>query len=386
MILPMWRAARLWATLAVLATLAMPAVPDAQPAPNPAAPDPAAVIEDATPLPVEIAGHAYALDTLVVRRPGADRLPVVLITHGANPGNPRGANMTWLRGWAHDLAHRGWLAVAVMRRGYGRSEGEVADDSGTCALPDVGRYFDANADDLQAALRAVARRGDADMGRVLLLGDSAGGAAVLDLAARMPGGIAAVVNVSGGLTRDDPFRPRPGCDAFLSDMVWNFARFGATAHMPTLWLYAENDGLFRPGLVSRMHAAFTGAGGQAELHTLPPFGADGHAMFYADGGPERLLPALDAFLRMHGLPSWDEAVMEPLLARLSPADRLAAERYFREAPAEKAMALGPSGGVYWFKDSPTLESARADALAYCRKEAGGECRLAAENFHLVPPP
>ena len=92
---------------------------------------------------------------MIVRRAGTDKLPVALITHGANPGNPRGATTDWLRGWAHDLAHRGWLAVAAMRRGYGASEGEVAEDAGTCAIPDVGRYLDAHADDLEAARNAV---------------------------------------------------------------------------------------------------------------------------------------------------------------------------------------------------------------------------------------
>ena len=145
-----------------------------------------------------------------------------------------------MRGWAHDLAHRGWLAVAVMRRGYGASEGEVADDAGNCASPDVGRYLDAHADDLEAALHAIAHRGDTDMGRVLAIGDSAGGAAVMALAARTP--LVGVVNVSGGLGRHPgPFRSYPDCTAFESDLVWNFARFGTAAHMPTLWLYAEND-------------------------------------------------------------------------------------------------------------------------------------------------
>ena len=262
------------------------------------------VAEEQTRLDVTISGKAYALDALVVRRSGDDRLPVALITHGANPGNPRGADLDWLRGWAHEMAQRGWLAVAVMRRGYGTSEGEVADDAGTCASPDVGRYLDAHADDLEAALRSIVRRGDADMGRVLAIGDSAGGAAVVALAARAAMPLAAVVNVSGGLGRHPgPFRSYPDCTAFESDLVWNFARFGTTARMPTLWLYAENDSWFRPGLVSRMRAAYTGSGGRAELAMLPPFRDDGHAVFFAPGGRGLLLPELDRFLRAQGLPT-----------------------------------------------------------------------------------
>lgn len=327
---------------------------------------PADVIEEPVRLDVTIGGKPYLLDALIVRRPDADALPVALITHGANPGDPRGATLDWIRGWAHDMAHRGWLAIAVMRRGYGSSDGEVADDVGTCASPDIGRYLDAHADDLEAALRRIARRADADMGHVLAIGDSAGGAAVVALAARTAIPLAAVVDVSGGLSRRlGPFRPDPACAAYESDLVWNFARFGIAARMPTLWLYAENDSFFRPGLVSRMHAAFTGSGGRADLVMLPPFQGDGHALFYKPEGRRLLLPELDRFLRQTGLPTWDEAAFAPLLAGLSPRDRQGVDEYL-SLPGEKALALAPAGGVYWSQGRKSGGHARAEALAYCK--------------------
>ena len=257
-----------------------------------------AVIENSDRLPVIIGGRDYALDALIVRRPGTDKLPVALITHGANPGDPRAATTDWLRGWAHDLAHRGWLAVVIMRRGSGKSDGEIADDAGTCAAPDIGRYLDAHADDLEAALRTIAQRQDADMSHVVAIGDSAGGAAVMALAARSSVRLSAVVNVSEGLGRRlGAFRPDPACASYDSDLVWNFARFGSTARMPTLWIYAENDSWFRPGLIERMRPAFTGSGGKANLIMLPPFQGEGHTMFFASGGRQLLLPELDSLLR-----------------------------------------------------------------------------------------
>ena len=350
-------------------------------------PAPADAVEEPVRLPVTIDGKDYALDTLVVRLPGDNKLPVALITHGSSDGDPRAATIDWLRGWAHDFAHRGWLAVAVMRRGYGGSEGEAADDAGTCAMPDIGHYLDAHADDLEAALRSVARRPDADMGRVLAIGDSAGGAAVMALAGRPSVTLSAVVNVSGGFGRRlGPFRPDPACALRESDLVWNFARFGAVAHMPTLWLYAENDGWFRPGLVGRMRAAFTGSGGRAQLAMLPPFKGDGHALFFAPGGRQLLLPELDGFLRANGLPTWDEAAFAPVLAALSQQDRETVEDYLR-LPTEKALALVPGGGVYWHDEGRTAVDARTAAMAYCKKQSGVDCTLAAENFRpLVPAP
>jgi len=346
-------------------------------------PAPVEVVEDAARLAVTVGGKDYALDALVVRLPGEGRLPVALITHGSSDGDPRAATIDRLRGWAHDLAHRGWLAVAVMRRGYGGSEGEEAEDAGTCAMPDVGRYLDAHADDLEAALRSIARRPDADMGRVLAIGDSTGGAAVMALAARPSVTLSAVVNVSGGFGRRlGPFRPDPACALRESDLVWNFARFGAAAHMPTLWLYAENDSWFRPGLVGRMRAAFTGSGGRAQLAMLPPFKEDGHTLFFAPSGKRLLLPELDGFLRANGLPTWDEAAFAPVLAGLSQRDREGVEDYLRE-PTEKALALAPAGGVHWWQGAGTAAEARSRALAYCKEKAGVDCTLAAENFHLL---
>lgn len=349
-----------------------------------AQPSLASVVEQPTRLPVTIDGKDYALDVLVVRRPGDDKLPVALITHGSSPGDPRTVTLDRLQGWAHDLAHRGWLAVAVMRRGYGKSDGEVAENGGTCAAPDVGRYLDSQADDLEATLRAIAKRPDADMGHVLAIGESAGGAAVMALAVRPAARLSAVVNISGGLTRYlGPFRQDPACTPYESDLVWNFARFGVTTRIPTLWLYAENDSLFRPGLVGRMRAAFTGSGGKVELIMLPPFRGDGHALFFPIGGRGLLLPALDSFLRTNGLPTWDAAAFAPLLAHLSPKDWQGVEAYLR-LPTEKALASGPDANMYWHQGARSLDDARSKVLAYCKEQAKAECTLTAENFSLAP--
>ncbi len=343
----------------------------------------ASVIEEPTPLPVTINGKDYVLDALIVRGPGDDKLPVALITHGASPGSPRSATLDWLRGWAHDLAHRGWLAVAVMRRGYGKSEGDVFDDAGTCTAPHVDRYLEAHADDLEAALRTIARRPDADMGHVLAIGDSAGGAAVMALAARPSVHLSAVVDISGGLGRRlGAFRPDPACGPYESDLVRNFARFGTTARMPTLWLYAENDSWFRPALVGQMHAAFTGTGGRAELVMLPRFGDDGHTLFYMAAGRQLLLAKLDSFLRANGLPTWDRSRFMPLLARLPFGAQQSVETYL-QMPTEKALVFGPDARAYWHYGEYNLDEARAEALAYCKEKTEAQCSLKADNFSLI---
>ena len=39
-----------------------------------------------------------------------------------------------------------------------------------------------------------------------------------------------------------------------------------------LWFYIENYTFFWPDLSKQMYASYTGAGGSAECHLMPPFG------------------------------------------------------------------------------------------------------------------
>jgi hypothetical protein len=51
--------------------------------------------------------------------------------------------------------------------------------------------------------------------------------------------------------------------------------FGRTSRIPMLWIYSSDDTYLGPELSKQVHEAFTGAGGIAEDHLLPPFGSDG---------------------------------------------------------------------------------------------------------------
>ena len=159
-------------------------------------------------------------------------------------------------GPARDLARRGWLAVVVMRRGFGQSDGPMAA-SVSCATTSFADRFAADADDLQGALAAVSKRPDADPDRAIAIGVSAGGAAVVALAARNPTNLRGVVSVSGGLRM-------PDCPK--EDVLVNaYKDFGAASRVPNLWVYARNDSFFGPELVERMQSAFLDGGGDVKL-------------------------------------------------------------------------------------------------------------------------
>jgi dienelactone hydrolase len=125
--------------------------------------------------------------------------------------------------------------------------------------------------DLRDALAWLQARPWVDRERMIALGQSTDGAAVLALAAGGPNGLRAVVNFAGG--RQSTQRDRV-CNQ--DGMVHVFAALGRRTRIPTLWLYTENDRLFGPALARRFHAACTSGSGQAELLMLPAFGTDGH--------------------------------------------------------------------------------------------------------------
>src|SRR5262249_55606228 len=73
-----------------------------------------------------------------------------------------------------------------------------------------------------------------------------------------------------------------------------FATYAATARIPTLWLYSENDKYWGPTLPRSWLETFTEHGGRGQFVQLPPYKADGHPIF--TGNPQAWRPAVEEFL------------------------------------------------------------------------------------------
>jgi len=326
---------------------------------------------------VTIAGRLVRLEGLTVKRAdAAGRMPVALITHGKPPtrGRMREQHASDLAPQARDLAERGWLAVAVMRRGFGASDGPMPAPV-TCGSRSLVKRFDADADDLQATLERIAKRPDADPTRMIAIGASAGGVAVTALAARNPKGLTAVVSISGGLHFDN-------CDKDDA-LVAAIRSYGAKSRVPSLWVYADNDRLFGPAIVARMHAAFLEAGGDVKLIALPPIGRNGHTIFDSARGRDRWLPELDSFLRFHKLPTWPAQDVDRLARKLKSNEKyLGFLEDYVSAPSTKALAesrtSGALGRAFGFT---SMAEARASAIALCQTDAGADetCDVVMEN-------
>jgi dienelactone hydrolase len=360
----------------------------------PAAPEESRVtngglIEERTFLTVRNAKGSYRLEALVVRPAAATgRLPIAMITHGKNltPLENESIHADWMLPQARDFAARGWLAVAVIRRGYGASDGVPGVALGgaymACGSADLVRGFEVEADDLAGALQAVSARPDADASRVLAVGQSFGGATVLAFAARHPLGLIGVVNVSGGVRRQASGGDVCDYNALIAAMD----SFGSRTRVPTLWLYAENDSLFPPAVVNRMHDVYVIASGRAELKMFPPLGKEGHALFSDVSGRAQWLPALDAYLLANRMPNANIARLDEIKRApgLAPLKREFIEQYLA-LPLPKVLAVSPNGTVSWYVHTSGLDAARSGALGSCREKAGRECTIVMEDDNLARP-
>ena len=344
--------------------------------------------EEVTFLTIRGLAGTYQLEALIVREAKATgRLPIALLTHGkprfaADMAKTSAALMAWQ---ARDLAYRGYLAVAVVRRGYGRSDGTPGKATNApyavCNLADLQRYFLVESDDLDGALRTIAQRPDADGTRAIAIGASVGGGAVLALAARNPPGLAAAVNVAGAMRITDA----QGALLCPHDLpIAALASFGGNTKTPTLWVYSENDSFFPPDIARKLHAAYVAQGGVATLRIVPPLREDGHYVFERLAGREHWLAALDPFLQTQGLPTWTAQQVDTIMRTANiPANRRQTVEAYLSLYTPKVLVQAPNGVMIGNGDTRGLEPARTDALAACQKSTGTPCKVIMENFDMA---
>jgi dienelactone hydrolase len=261
----------------------------------PAAAQPAPTVDTAAQEIVAVAGVGNALlHVRVFRPPGHGPFPLAVVNHGSPPDAAQRPKMPvpTFASASNWLLARGYLVALPLRRGYGETGGPWAEQFGSCAAPDYYGAGLATADDIQAVLSFFRARAYVARERTLVIGQSAGGWGSIALASRNPRGVQAVLNFAGGR---GGMNPQVG-NCAPQRLVEAARRYGATARLPSLWLYTANDKYFAPALSHRMFDAFVGAGGTAEYVALPPFGDDGHTVFAASAGRALWQPPADGFL------------------------------------------------------------------------------------------
>lgn len=222
----------------------------------------------------------------------------VVIAHGSPPTaglRPRMVPIPCAHEAVRWFAARGYTVVASLRRGYGGSDGPIAELSGPCADPDYVTGATEGGRDIAAAVRFAATLG---LGPPVVVGQSLGGWATLAFAASPDQGLAraAVVFAPGSGGHVAGLSARPCAEDRLVSAA---ARFGATARLPVLWLSADTDDVFDPALTGRMARAFDEgdrATSLAAFHVPGP----GHAGFTASGGSASWGPLIGDLLDAPG--------------------------------------------------------------------------------------
>ena len=340
----------------------------------------AALVNQSLRIEATIEGKPATLEAILIRPDGPGPFPLAVVTHGSPRDGKEREKMspTALLPQATVFARRGWAVAIVMRRGYGGSTGPDVEGVGSCSNPDylaAGRH---SAADLSAVIERLSSDPLIDPRHIISVGVSAGGFASVALSASPPPGLVAVINFAGG-------RGSPRADEVCQDgrLIDAFRRFGQTSRAPTLWIYAENDHFFGPGLARRFHAAFTEAGGRAEFIAAPASGEDGHQLFRR--GIESWTPWVDRFLGDLGLAPRQSLIPE-VAARLdtptglSAKGRAAFSDYILAAP-NKVFAMGSDGAFAWRSGQRSVADARRGALAACETHTRGGCRVVAVNDH-----
>jgi dienelactone hydrolase len=319
------------------------------------------------------------LEAVMVRPDDNAPHPLALMTHGTWGGAVERSQSTPLRfiPQGREFARRGWTVVIVMRRGFGDSGGIYMEDAEECSLsPNPGWSTQQAAKDLREAATYLATRPEVDGSRMIGIGLSTGGLAMLGLSADPPPGLKAVINFAGGRGSD-------GKDHVCNPdaLIRTFGDLGKRSKIPTLWVYAANDHSFGPQLAQQLYQAFADNGGTARFIATGPFGADGHELFSLQGAP--IWTALvDEFLISQDLVLRDMLLRDPPPEVDSPAHlgrdgRKQFEAYLLNAP-HKAFAASRSGAFGFSYGQRTIAAAGAKAIANCNKFTSGDipCEIA----------
>ena len=261
----------------------------------------------------------YSIAAKIVRPEGEGPFGAIILNHGAPVSAEERLQESpdLLAHTAAIFAERGYVVVLPLRRGFGATGGQFAEDAGSCRNPDYRRGESAAAEDVMAAYEYTRTLPYVDGSRMILAGQSAGGvASIYTAGARAPEGLVAVLAFAAG-RGGNPIR-NPGVPCAVEPLAQVFDELGKAVKVPVLFHYAENDHFFNAATSRLWFERFTAGGARAEYVLQPAFGKDGHYIFSSDSGVKLWLPAVERFLARHNVPFErrhpPEALPKPLLA------------------------------------------------------------------------
>ena len=326
----------------------------------------------------------------ILRPEGEGPYGVVVLNHGVSASARERARESadLLINSAAVFARRGYVVVMPLRRGFGATGGEMAEDPGSCANPD---YFHAEAnaaDDVMTAYNYARTLPYVDPSHMILAGQSAGGmVSIFTAGTRNPAGLVAVLSFAGGRGGDPD--STPGVPCAVEAVAKVFESLGKTIRVPVLFNYAENDLFFSPKVTRAWVERFNAGGANAEYVLQPPFGKDGHYLFADTLGVRYWLPTVERFLSGHSVTFARLDATDPERQPLLALDRLpniksdscrGLYRAFLESPGPRAYAVSADGRCGF---AGGLPDAREVAVKQCSSVAKDGCSLYAVDDAVV---
>jgi len=325
------------------------------------------------------------LDVLEVYLTLPGKHPLVLLTHGTSADPQERMHVTpWAQlPQALWFARRGYVAIVVVRAGYGKSGGKQDSASGGCvagrgSFEEAG---EASTMDLRSVMKFAQELPEVDVNTILSVGVSTGGFAQVALSADPPPGLKAAISFAGGRGGDGH---ENNCN--LPGAIDAFRSFGKSAHkhgdLPMLWIYSENDHWFPPAMAQQFLAAYTKNGATNQFVMAQPDGADGHHLY---GHVSAWSDTVQAFLKAHNLlPLGDQALPAPEPPSLPMAAGLKASdagmwKRFLLAPPYKTL-IADEKGTLWIAGAGFDQSLADDqARDRCKTGGGRSCTIVART-------
>jgi len=315
---------------------------------------------------------------------GQGPFPLAVMNHGATSASAHNRGERYrLSLSAFYFLSRGYAVALPMMRGFADSGGTIVE-----AGCDLARDAELNGRDIRAVVEAIAEQPDIDRTRIIVAGQSFGAWNTLGLGAAPPVGVRGLVSFNATMRTT-------ACRDQDHSLVVSAGKLGASAKIPSLWFYGDNDTLMPVAVWRDVFDAYVRSGGHAELIDVGPFRDDSHQLLSHNEGIPLWVPKVDAFLARIGLPS--KPLYPDFLPHIAPpATRwaelsdvtaipfinfrgLAAYQAFLGAHGARAFAIASNGafGVAGGGYDPI-----GRALRGCSKRAA-DCRLYAVNDDIV---
>ncbi|MFZ6849222.1 dienelactone hydrolase family protein [Undibacterium sp. RuRC25W] len=322
---------------------------------------------------------------------GDGPFPIVVLLHGrsykdrSKPGRERFLQVS------RYFVNRGFAVWVPTRIGYGDSGIDPDPEySGTCSGKMYVPAYEAAATATLTVIAYAKQQSYVDPTRIVVLGQSYGGATAMTVAAKNPPGLIAAINFAGGGGGNPDTQPYEPCRPDL--LKGMFGVYGKTARVPSLWIYTENDKYFGPTYPKQWFAEYqkqSSVSQLAEYQAMPAFGDNGHYFFSRAFSTWR--PIVDNFLQRQGvlIPQTPGNTEETGFAKINELASVPVknaelrDKYvkFLESDIPRAFVVDASGefGAYFGGTTDALEK----ALALCKKRAQQECAPYAVDDRVV---